>query len=322
MTIEKLISITNAKEINETDISEVYSASVYPKKVTHGDLFIGSDSTDIELAIQNGATFIMSDLNIDVTVGFLKVQDLEDAALKIVSHIVKDDEDLYFYLLYPHTLSFAKMIMLDKKNIEYIPNDYRRAFEIILNSKKTIFLSHNKELMRNIKPNIKIFKKSIHGYNVEDTLFRSTFRAGKYVYQHKKMAPFHLSFLLEAVALCEEQKLSYDIDRISYTKHFRPIFIEEETGIQSTHKNDHAVIVCDNLEDINEGRKYAKEAKVIMSKSIVFTTPKVKVESYTNPIIFTDSVSLVTVVKTTSFNYGFVYSKKDKNFEALREYFI
>jgi hypothetical protein len=211
--------------------------------------------------------------------------------------------------------------MLDKKNIEYIPDNWKKAFETVLNSKKTIFLSDNEELLKKIKPDIKIYKKSAHGYNIEDTLFRSTFRAGKYVYQHKKMAPFHLSFLLESVALCDEQKLLYDIDRVTYTKHFKPIFIDEETGIQSTHKNDHVVLVCDNLEDINEGRDYAKLAKVVMSKSIVFTPPKIKVEGYTNPTVFRDSVSLVTAVKTTAFNYGFVYSKNREDFIALRDYF-
>jgi hypothetical protein len=100
-----------------------------------------------------------------------------------------------------------------------------------------------------------------------------------------------------------------------------PIFIDEETFIQKAHINDHVVIVTDNLEDINEGREYAKDAKVVMSKSIVFTPPKVKVEAYTNPTVFRDPISLVTAVKTTSFNYGFVYTDKREDYEALKEYF-
>jgi hypothetical protein len=321
LTIDRLIELTDAIKLNETEIDEVYSATVYAKKVTDGDLFIGSDISEIDEAIQNGASTILTDSDIQKDVQVLKVEDIQNATLKIASYIAYNDQDLYFYLLNPHALSFIKMIMLDKKNIEYIPDDYKRAFEMVLNSNKPIFLSDNEELLKKIKPKIKKYKKSAHGYNIEDTLFRSTFRAGKYVYQHKQMAPFHISFLLEAVALCEEHNLAYDIDRVCYTKHFKPIFIEEETGIQAAHKNDHVVILCDNIEDIQEGRDYAKLAKVVMSKSIVFTKPKVRIEGYAYPTIYRDTDSLVQVVKTTSFHYGFILSEDKKDYQALKEYF-
>lgn len=325
MTIEKLLGITGGVCTNESTKEEVNSATVYLKRVSEDDLFISSDPVEIEQAIAQGASAVLYEakepLQIQTDCALIKVDSLEDSALKIISYMVNDDEDLYFYLLRPQAVTFFKMIQLKRKDVEYIPDNWENAFELILNSQKAIFVSSNKELMQKIKPKIKRFDKSATGYNVEDTLFRSTFRVDKFVYQHKKMAPFHLEHLLRAVALCNEHKLEYSIDRVGYTKHFMPIFIEEETFIQKGEISDHVVIIVDNLEDIDEGRQYAKTAKVTMSKSIVFAPPKVKIESYTKPTTFKDPVSLVTAVKTTSFNYGFVYSDKKEDLEALRDYF-
>ncbi len=325
MTIEKLLEISGGVCTNETSKEEVQSATVYLKKVSQDDLFISSDIEEIKQAITQGASAILFDehesLDIDTDVALIKVESLENSALKIISYIVNDDEDLYFYLLRPQAITFFKMIQLKKKDVEYIPDNWRNAFELILNSQKAIFVSSNKELMQKIKPKIKRYDKMAFGYNVEDTLFRSTFRVDKYVYQHKKMTPFHLTHLLRAVELCTQHNLEYSIDKVQYTKHFMPIFIEEETFIQKGEISDHVVIIVDNVEDITEGREYAKTAKVTMSKSIVFAPPKVKIESYTKPTTFRDPVSLVTAVKTTSFNYGFVYTDKKEDLEALRAYF-
>jgi ferrochelatase len=324
MTIGKLLLLTGGELINKTLIDEVNSATIYPKKIQKGDLFIGEDKEDIKEAIKNGAAAVMleDDLTIDAqNVALIKVESIEIAALKILAYILHKDEDLHFYLLNPKALSFFKMIQLKAKDVDYLPHDWKKAFELILNSKKAIFVCDNEELAIKIFPKIKKFDKSAFGYNIEDTLFRSTFRVDKFVYQHKKMTPFHLEHLLKAIALCVEHKLDYSIDRVEYTKHFVPIFIDKETMIKKEEKNDHVVIVVDNVEDIFEGREYAKEAKVTMSKSIVFTPPKIKIEAYTKPNIFRSSVELVTIVKTTSFNYGFVYSKKREDLKALREYF-
>lgn len=324
MTLEKLFEITGGVLTNESKKEEVFSATIHPKKVSKDDLFIGTHISDIEAALQNEAGAILYEgnkLDINTEAALIQVPSVKDAALKILSSVLKDDPELYFYLLRPHVLTFFKMIQLERKNVEYVPRDWKQAFETLLNSEKAIFLSDDEELFKAIKPDIKRFSESAFGYNVEDTLFRSTFRVEKFVYQHKKMVPFHLSHLLKAVALCHKHDLPYSIDRINYTKHFQPIFIDGETGQQKEKINDHVVIVTDNLEDINEGREYAKEAKVTMSKSIVFAPPKVKVEAYTNPTVFRDPVSLVTAVKTTSFNYGFVYSKNREDYEALKAYF-
>ena len=325
MKIKKLIEIVDGKLINESDKDELFNATVVLKKVSEDDLFISSNMDEIQKAIELKASAILFDTDEDITcksdVALIKVESIKEASLKLISYIVNSDKDLYFYLINPQTQTFLNMIQLKKESLEEIPDDWEEAFETILNSKKGIFISSNEELLKKIKPKIKKFIKSVHGYNVEDTLFRSTFKVEKFVYQHKQMAPFHISFLLEAVAMCKLHDINYSIERISYTKHFMPIFINEETYIQKGEIDDHVVIVSDNLEDIAEAREYAKMAKVTMSKSIVFTPPKVKVESYTNPTIFRDSVSLVTAVKTTSFNYGFVYTDKKEHLEALRDYF-
>lgn len=325
MTIENLIQITGATPTNSYSQEEVYSATLHIKRIDKGDLFIADDDDAIADAIKQGAHAVLytgDEYMTDENVAMLHVEDLKEAAFALVRHIIGDDEELYFYLLRPHALSFFKQIMLERKEVEYLPKTWQKTFELILNSDKPIFISDDEALIKLIKPEIKRYTKQANGYNVEDTLFRSTFRVEKFVYQHKKMAPFHITYLLEAVHLLDHHKLPYSIDRVNYTKHFMPIFIDGETHIQKEEKNDHVVIICDNHEDIDFGREYANEAKLTMSKTIVFAPPKVKIEMYEYPTVFKGSEDLVTKVKTTQFNYGFVFSQHPtEDFQALKAYF-
>jgi putative N-acetylmannosamine-6-phosphate epimerase len=135
MTIERLLEITGGVLTNSSNKTEVNSATVHAKKVTEDDLFIGSNLEDIKEAIKNGASAVMFDehasLELDEDVAHIRVNFIKDSALKLLSYIVNGDEDLFFYLVNPKTISYFKMIQLDKKDVEYLPNDWQKAFELI-----------------------------------------------------------------------------------------------------------------------------------------------------------------------------------------------
>ncbi len=310
MTIEALLNLTDGILKNTPSIQAIEGATVFPSKVEHGDLFISSNKDEIDTALENGAYCIIYD---DTTItisdsdtAWIKVHSIEEAAFKLLRYVILEKEASFFYLN-EHENSFLKMILLQKSNIAFIANEWRKAFEQILNSPQKLFVGTNKELMHRIKPDVKILNSDVDGYMVDDTLFKSTFKVNNYVYQDKELAPFHLNYLLSVIDFCKDNDLPYSIDRVKYTKHFVPVFIDGALNTTHSSKSDKVVIFADNLQDINRAREYIKFNGTWV-KSIVLTPPKTKVENITRPHWFETEEEVREILKSVHFNYAFIYS--------------
>ncbi len=321
MTIDALLNLTNGTLQNTPSIHTIEGATVFPSKVEHGDLFISSSSEEIDMALENGAYAIIYDdetIQIkDSEIAWIKVSSIQDAAFKLLRYVILEKE-ADFHLLSEHENSFLKMVLLQKSNIAFISSKWKKAFEQILNSSQKLFVGTNEILMKHIKPNIKRLSVLADGYPINDTLFKSTFRVGKYVYQDKELVPFHLDALLRVIALCDTQDLPYSIDRLKYTKHFVPVFIDKELQKTPSSKSDKVVIFTDNLKDINQAREYIKYNGTWV-KSIVLTPPKVKVENLTRPFWFENEEEVRETLKNIHFNYAFVYTLDKSILKQIKE---
>ena len=314
MKIKDILNLTDGTLTNTPQVQAIAAATVFPSKVEHGDLFFSSIQEDIDKAIEKGAYAIVYDnkeiIKKDDEIAWIEVSDIKLAAFKLIRYVTLKKE-AEFFLLEPHEMSFLKMVLTHKGNVAFIDNAWRKVFEQILNSDDRLFVGTDKELLGLIKPDIKKLKEDVEGYIIADTLFQSTFKVGGYVYQEKDLIPFHLDYLLHVVHFCNTYALPYDIERIKYTKHFIPVFID--TNLQSTGKgkSDRVAIFVDNLEDINRAREYIKRSNNWV-KSIVLTPPKTKVEGIDRPHWFETEDELREILKTIHFNYAFIY-KADKS---------
>ncbi len=321
MTIDALVSLTDGSLQNEPTIQAIEGATVFPSKVEHGDLFFSSDPEEISTALENGAYGIIYDdetITIsDPEVAWIKVHSLQEAAFKLLRYVILEKE-AEFFLLSMHESTFLKMILLQKSNTAFISDDWRKAFEQILNSSQKLFVGTDEVLMKHIKPNIKRLETDVEGYPVTDTLFKTTFKVGGYVYQDKELIPFHLNALLRVVAFCEDQDLPYSIDRVKYTKHFIPVFIDGELNTSHASKSDKVVIFADNLKDINQAREYLK-FNGSWVKSIVLTPPKTKVENITRPFWFETEEEVRETLKSIHFNYAFIYTLDKSILREIKE---
>ncbi len=321
MTIDALISLTDGTLQNNPTIQAIEGATVFPSKVEHGDLFFSSDPEDIHTALENGAYAIIYDdetLKIsDQETAWIKVDSIKDAAFKLLRYVILEKE-AEFFLLSAHENSFLKMTLLQKGNITFISDEWRKAFEQILNSSQKLFVGSDEVLMRQIKPNVKHLEKDVEGYPVMDTLFKTTFKVGGYVYQDKELIPFHLDSLLRVVAFCEHHDLPYSIDRVKYTKHFIPVFIDGELNTAHASKSDKVVIFTDNLRDIDQAREYLKHNGSWV-KSIVLTPPKTKVENITRPFWFETEEEVRETLKNIHFNYAFIYTLDKSILKQIKE---
>ena len=322
MQIERLVELTKGS-LNETcKVAEIYSATVHMAKVGEGSLYISSSQEDIDEAITHGAEAIIYDdetikIN-DASLAWILVEDLQAAAFAITQEVIAEDE-ANFYYFNEHELAFLKMILLRKSDIEFLKGDWKRVFETVLNSKRKIFIGTDLEMMRVLRPKARKLVKEVDGYVISDTLFRSTFKVQKYVYQHKELVPFHLDHILKVVAFCQEHGFDYRIEDIRYIPKFTPLFIDGEPAINEQSKNDRTVIVCDNLEDIQEARLYILAPSAWVVKSIVLTPPKTKVDGVKYPIYYHDSADIIETLQQSNFNYAFVYSKDAQIKEIIKK---
>lgn len=321
MKISDIVNLTEGILVNEPNVQAIDAATVFHSKVDNGDLFISSNQEDIDNAIGNGAYAIVYDdesiVKNDNEIAWIKVSDIQLAAFKIIRYVILKKESS-FYLLKEHEVTFLKMILTHKTNISFIANDWRKAFEQILNSEDLLFVGSNAELLKLIKPDVKELNKEVDGYMVSDTLFRSTFKVGGYVYQEKELIPFHLEYLLRVVDFCDTFELPYDIEKLKYTKHFTPMFIDGNLNSTQASKSDKVVIFTDNLPDITKAREYVMRSNMWV-KSIVLTPPKTKVPNIDHPHWFNSDEEVRELLKSIHFNYAFIYNANKSVLNTIKE---
>ncbi|MBN2823730.1 MAG: hypothetical protein JXQ76_00280 [Campylobacterales bacterium] len=311
MKIEDILNLTNGELMSTPSIKAVEGVTLFPSKIERGDLFVGNDQNEIDKALEDGAYGVIYDDSTivpkDSEIAWIKVDSIYEAAFRIVRYVILTKE-AEFYYLNAHEMSFAKMIITQKSNIAMLFNDWKKAFEQIVNSDGRLFVGSNVEMMRMIKPDMKILSKAIDGYMMGGTLFKSTFKIEKFIYQEKEFAPFHFDTLARVIAFCEQFELPYSIDRIKYTQHFMPIFINNDLTQTNPKNSDQVIIFVDNIEDIIKAREFIKYNGQWI-KSIVLTPPNTKIsEFYDNPHWFSDASQAIEILKNTHFNYAFVYT--------------
>ncbi len=309
MTIEDILNLTEGTLRNQPAVQAVEGATTFPSKVDHGDLFFAANPDDIPAALTNGAYVIVHEGEVTITddeVAWIQVKSVEKAAFRLLRYVLLKKEAEFVCLL-PHEMSFFRQILTHRGNVTFLANTWFKAFEQVLNGDGYLFVSSNEGLLRDIKPDYARLEEEAEGYRISDTLFRSTFRVGKYVYQDREMVPFHLPYLLRAIAFCDAHDLPYAIDKIRYTRHFLPVYINGKFEVVPKGSSDRVLIFTDNIPDIVAARDYIKY-QTTWVKSIVLTPPKTKVDHVERPHWFTTPEEAHAILKQFHFNYAFIYS--------------
>lgn len=321
MKIEDLLNLTAGEMVSEPTVTAINSVTVFPSKVEQGDLFISNDEEEIARALENGAyAIIFSDASVKITdaeVAWIQVKEIENAAFKLIRYVLISRE-ASFYLFTEHELSFFKMILTQKSNVEILPNDWRKVFEKILNSEAKMFIGTDDVLMKMIKPDVSILNKEASCEIITDTLFRTTFKINNYIYQEKEITPFHVDILQRVVEFCDLHHLPYDLDRVKYTKHFVPVFIDGFLNIMNPSKSDKVAIFTDNLQDVYKSREYVRYNGAWV-KTIVLTPPKTKVDGVDRPSWYLDVDEARDILKNAYFNYAFVYALDKTMLHKIKE---
>lgn len=322
MKIEDIVNLTNGELTSSPTIKAIEGVTLFPSKVDQGDLFISNDQEEIDKAIESGAYAIIYErddiVKNDNEIAWIKVDSIYEASFRIVRYVILSKEATFRYLS-DHELTYFKMITTQKSNITILSDDWKKAFEQIVNSGGKIFVGSNKEMMKTIKPDMSILSKQSDGYMIGGTLFRSTFKVEKFVYQEKEFVPFHFEIIARVTAFADEHDIPYSLDRLKYTKHFRPIFINHDLSQTQPRNSDRVIIFVDNINDIVESREYIKYNGQWI-KSIVLTPPNTKIKEIPdNPHWFNDDKEAIEILKNTHYNYAFIYSLDKSILKNIKE---
>ncbi len=315
MQLKKIADIMGVKEEISDGTKELLRATAFVSGAEEGDLCFVANGEEAQEAIDRGAAVVVCDKEqrermqhrCDGDVTLIGVDDVADAALRLAGYVT-DESSASIVLTDAKTLTFFRMIVRQKRSVGLLSDSWQKSFETVMAGEKRFYVTTDARQYAALRPGKAPFGEMVSGHVVSaDTLFRTTFKIGRYIYQYKPFIHFHLDALRRAVALCETFELDYSLDRITWTEHLEPIFTEGEPSVQEVMKNEKVIILSDNLEDILEARRYAANVGQWMAKTIVMVPPKTTVEGVKYPTEYCSEEALLELAGTLAYNYLFIY---------------
>ena len=311
MRLENVIALTHATLLNSPYVT-AFSGLVYEaKNVKRGTLFIAKDSSEIELAILNGAYGILFDSPvqmIDSEIAWIKVDDIATALLKILRfHIL--DKNITAYECDKITLDLSSQISTQdrfKALSGDIYDTFKELWEITPDSIvlfthtftcKDIF-THPKEM-----PKSTDFKISI----IEQTLFETSFIYDDIYYERQALSVFFIPYLEILLSLFKEEKIDFKIVSFKHLTHFEPVFTNKNFEIKEFGTSDKVLIFEPNFEFIKSQitflQNQANWAKLIYILPIEKITDTQRVE---NVYTYTIQQDIISILKSTDFHFALI----------------
>ncbi len=318
MKIGQIEELTGGKLLNRPLVSSINRSTAYLSKLTHGDLFLSNNNDEIQKAIERGAHCIVFDSQYveicDKEIAWIRCEDISVCAMRLLRFALSESDVEFFYMK-SQTLHILKSIVAHRNSFVILQDDWRRAFEQLKHINRATIITTDAQTAQTLCPDFQTIDRQQRGYVVHDTLFRSTIRVDKFVYQDLQMPPFYLAYLLEAISFCKNKEIAYEISKISYTKMFLPIFLDANLFAVAFGKSNKVAIFVQNIEDICASIEYLRfNSKA--TKSIVIAHHGVDAKEFDAKVIFYNlQDEILGLLKDLEFNYAFILGASSSIFE-------
>ncbi len=311
MTIAKIAEMIDALPVEAQMNQTIESVTVRASEVEPGDLCFVESPDEAREAVFAGATAIVCNQScqIETDIPVLRVENVGIAALRLAGSLV-DEESVSVEGLDARALTFVKMILTRKKSVAFFDGSWKKSFERLMSREERLFFTDKVHYFRALRPDKTIFTEEADGYVVHaDSLFRTTFKLDGYVYRYQPIPFFHFPFLQQAVALCRRYELSYDISRIGWSRHFRPVFTDHEPEAGAPVCGNCIVILSDHIDDIIAGRDYLHETGGVVVKTVVLVPHGFSDERLYYPHYYYNEADILEEVESTTCDYLFVFTQ-------------
>jgi ferrochelatase len=262
MTFENLCKIVDGKLNNTPSVNAYEKIETKAHLIKRGDLFVGSDPKSIQEALHNGAYGILYDketIMIDEEIAWIYVSSIKDALIKLLRFFLLTSHALFFFF---NTIELAILRQIVKKEkMIFLEKDIEKNFKKILSAKSdSYFISDDKTFLAQIYPEYITYEDKENSLLqlTHQTLFLSSFTYDDVHYEDIKLPALFLPELSRVLHFIKEGALSYDIYKLHFIEHFKPLFISNNLTIQPFGHSEHAFIVEEDKEHILPALSYIK----------------------------------------------------------------
>ncbi len=315
MQIESFIRLVNGNLINTPSINSFDKFVFEAKKVKRGDIFISSTNSDIDEALQNGAYGIVFEGEVEIKdeeIAWIKVSSIEVALTKYLRYFLLEKGVIVYYFN-ENAFDMLKNIAITQ-SILYLSGDIVTDFKNILLNKTTFIISNSKEFLENIYPLYKTMDDYEELKIIRSSIFKSSFIYKDRYYKGIKIPNLHQKQLQKILAFFSKYKISFDIEKLDYTKNFYPIFINDNLEEVDFGESSKVLIFAKNSKYIQEDIIYLKK-NTKWAKSLIFVPSTLLIDYSVE--IYSGYRDLINLFKK-DFNFAIVYGDKD---EFLKEFY-
>lgn len=325
MTFENFIKIVHGSFQHQPTIKSFEKVETDPNRIKNGDLFLGNNVDDVKKAVQNGAYGIASERKLrvfDKEIAWIRVPSCEDVLIKLL-RLSLLNRNVIFYNFSVVAFDILKKITTTKGAIIFLEHDYTKDFKKIINAKNSaIFISCQKDFMDKIYPSYQTFNPKKFTYPIKSrksSLFLTSFLYQNRQYEDIKLPKIFLSKLEKVVNFLEENQLQYDIYKLDFIEHFKPIFVTKKLKPKHFGTSQSTIILEKDINLIEEELKFLlKEAA--WSKIILFLPKEYKVKNIQyEKIIYYRKLEEIQKLSSETFNFILILADYNKLFQILNQ---
>jgi hypothetical protein len=311
MRLENVISLTHATLLNSPYVSAFNGIAIEAKNVKRGFLFIAKESTEIELAIQNGAYGILFDSPTqisDTEIAWIKVENLETALVKIVRfHLL--DKNITAYECDAITFDLAIQISTDTRFITLSGNIFTIFNDLWEVTQNSVILFHSNLSCKNIftHPHLMPQKTEKKITIIEQTLFETSFIYDNIYYERALLSPFFIPYLEILLELLKLNNIEFKIISFKNIHHFEPLFTNKEFEIKEFGTSDKVLIFEPDFKLADIQISFLKEQA--SWANIIYIIPKQRaeqIEELENIYTYTTQLDIIAILKTTNFHFALI----------------
>jgi len=307
MKIKDIVNLTAGDLLSNPIIDAVEFTTLFLSRVSLGSLFISNSNKEIKEAIKKGAyAIIFSEVSIEIfdkEVAWIRVDDIKSATIKLIRYYLIE-KDTSLYLLDRYEFSILKMILLKRLKIEFISGEWKSICEKILSSKSPILIGTDSYIFERVKPNVNRLVDEVELELLGSTFLKSTFKFEESIYFDKEIAPFHLIYLKRVLYFCKKNCISYNLEKLKYTKHFTPVYVDRFLRISRASESDRVVIFIDSIIEVKRAEEYLK--KYLPWARYITLIPS-NLKAHFNTIRYKNRDEAKSILKQKVYNYAFIY---------------
>jgi ferrochelatase len=307
MRLENIVALTHATLLNDPYVSEFSSIVFDATKVKRGDLYVAFETDEISLALANGAYAVLFQKPtqiLDSEVAWLKVEDLENALLRLLRFRFVEKE-IEAFCCDPLVLelslgidTFSKVIPLygDFQTLIQQVWDIEHGAKVLFSEKFT-----DANLFTKIFELSHIHKHTIEV--VEKTLFEVSFIFDNTYYEQVPLSPFFIPHLEKLLNFYKTHEIPFRLKKFTHVNHFEIVFTNNAFDVKEHGSSELVLFFEKDLELLEEEMAYLEKelhwAKVLYILPRSFQSERVA-HYYENPC------DIFAVLENNKFHYAFI----------------